>query len=546
MPLSSQKEIINALKTNYILNANDLEVADAYMVCADKQRLDRLINPKKEVIFGRRGTGKTVILKAFTHYINTQLYNGGLHENLAQHAVYINIDKLLPSDGSGSINDLDSSKKTEVLLSKILDIIAKDFEYEFYACDIDSLADPGRLLDLIEEFQKVIRDKSHIIKKITIKETEDKSKHLHGEVSVGVGSNGSSGTSILSIIKSLFSFGATAKKANTKSSSAIIESITSQGYDIQLLSQLIQEIAERFEYDQLYYCIDELTFIDKHVRDLQIYVVQIIKELLFGSRIIAVKAAAHWNLSKLQSRDSDYPRLGMELNEDYTAAFDLDAMFLDNEQEATSYFLELMINQCLLYYSGDTSKIRNALSENILSYLFGENPEQQRFMFQLLICGSHGISRSFCNILDSCIAKMRSTGKSHITYETLFECILHEFTINVSRKNEYESTVLNIFDEHLKKKTSRLVLLQNKDYNANKREIENLVERNYLHQYPSAKIPKEYRNKYKMFTYHLGNYLEVCGNKSKKLTIEQCRLFPDPPDTNSIADYILSFSEIVI
>ena len=134
MSLSTQKEILKALHDNYILNANDISVAEAYDVCANKDRLKKLANPKKEVIFGRRGTGKTIILKAFTHYINSQQYYSDFDEGLRQFAIYINIDDLIPSDELARMSDFDDADKIEVFTTKILNSIKNSFfeQYERY------------------------------------------------------------------------------------------------------------------------------------------------------------------------------------------------------------------------------------------------------------------------------------------------------------------------------------------------------------------------------------------------------------------------------
>ena len=301
-------------------------------------------------------------------------------------------------------------------------------------------------------------------------------KQTNKEVKAGFGiKQGIS--NIIDILKNLFSFQAEAKKSKSSNDTHTTEINQKMGYDFQILSQKMRQIAEMFQYNRLYICIDEFTFIDKNYRDIQIHVAQILKDLFFGSSVITMKAAAHWNISKLQTRNSALPRFGLELNEDYRAAFDLDAMFIENENDAKAYFLELIINQCLLrFLNGDNQKIKESLSENILSFLFGKDDSQQEFMFKFLICGSHGISRSFCNILNQCLDVVYSQNRTHITYETLYDSISHEYNYGVRQKIDYENPLVDVFDSHLTEQKARFFVLKNEEYNSYREHIDELVD----------------------------------------------------------------------
>jgi len=547
MVLSTQKDILKALHDNYILNANDISFVEAYEVCANKERLYKLANPKKEVIFGRRGTGKTIILKAFTHYINSQLYFTDFKESRKQFAVYINIDQLIPSEELAKMSNFDDAAKIEIFTSKILNCVKDSFfeQYERYHninLSIKKIKANDNLADCILEFAEMVENKNEILKRIDITITEDTSSQSNKDSSAGIEIGNS--TNIVDFIKNLFSFRAVAKKSKRRDKSRIREVKPLMGYDFQVLSQKIRKIAELFQYDRLYICVDELTFINKNYRDIQLQIAQILKDLFFGSTIVTMKAAAHWNISKLQSRNNMLPRIGMELNEDYTAAFDLDTMFIENEDDAKSYFLEMIINQCLLHYSnGNNLRIKESLSENILSFLFGNEASHQEFMFKFLICGSHGVSRSFCNILNKCLDNVFLQNRTNITYEILYDSIHEEYNYGVRRKIEYENPLVDIFDSHLTEKKVRFFMLKNQDYNLNKEYIDKLVDKNYMNQYPSAKLPRDQKNTYKMYVYHLGNYLEASGEKDKKRTISEFDLFPTPPHHDNVSDYLLSLSE---
>ena len=62
--------VARAITSGIQLNSDALTFKDCYNVCANKQKIEFLRCNLNQIIYGRRGTGKTTLLKAFTYAVN--------------------------------------------------------------------------------------------------------------------------------------------------------------------------------------------------------------------------------------------------------------------------------------------------------------------------------------------------------------------------------------------------------------------------------------------------------------------------------------------
>ena len=100
----SREKVIQRIKKSIYSNANQLNIEQCYYVCANKQVFDELLKKECQIIFGRRGTGKTTTLKAFTHYVNQVRKE----EHPADSCWYVRLDECIPNSieiVSGALED---------------------------------------------------------------------------------------------------------------------------------------------------------------------------------------------------------------------------------------------------------------------------------------------------------------------------------------------------------------------------------------------------------------------------------------------------------
>ena len=88
--------------------------------------------------------------------------------------------------------------------------------------------------------------------------------------------------------------------------------------DLEEISKCIETLIALLGWKRLYICIDEFTTIDIGVGyTIQPYVAQLLKYLFFKSPHITVKIASVWSMSRMQQRQVNGIRQGLELGQIY-------------------------------------------------------------------------------------------------------------------------------------------------------------------------------------------------------------------------------------
>lgn len=85
-------ERASQILSNLKLTSDNVDMADCYYLCANKQHIVDLLSKDHQIIWGRRGTGKTTLMKAFTYNINYILQDPN------SVAIYIVMAKVIPTE----------------------------------------------------------------------------------------------------------------------------------------------------------------------------------------------------------------------------------------------------------------------------------------------------------------------------------------------------------------------------------------------------------------------------------------------------------------
>ncbi|MCL2222094.1 MAG: hypothetical protein FWC20_07655 [Oscillospiraceae bacterium] len=109
----SNDELIAKIERALQLNANNMNFIDCFHLCAKKSNLVSLMSNEHQIVFGRRGTGKTVTFKAFTHYINE------VQENKCLVAWYSRLDSIIPTKVEIA-NGVDENEIIAIAIKKYL------------------------------------------------------------------------------------------------------------------------------------------------------------------------------------------------------------------------------------------------------------------------------------------------------------------------------------------------------------------------------------------------------------------------------------------
>ena len=97
----NQEKIESILNNYLIINSNADTFYNCYYKCANKKRIEELFSQKNhQIIFGRRGTGKTTLFKALYYYANY-----GLSFNSSIKCVYIDMEDVVPDNNEIRTNN---------------------------------------------------------------------------------------------------------------------------------------------------------------------------------------------------------------------------------------------------------------------------------------------------------------------------------------------------------------------------------------------------------------------------------------------------------
>lgn len=507
----------NILNKNLKINSNNESNEMCYFRCANKEKLNDLYERKDhEIIFGRRGTGKTTLLRSFTHYVN-EIKNFDSN-NPTCYAIYINMEDVVPDT-----NEINSSDNNSYIIETYRKLLIKLYD-EFYKlwellgktnnyynnCYNDK--ELGDITDNLANLDDIIRNGcENPIKQTANKFSSsifEKSKNIFSKAEIKFSSNKRTtlGSGIL--------FGSNRKKATATKESITTSLEYSYTLDISLIRDVIEQIVDNFKFDCLYICIDEFTFVDKGLDEtIQPNIAQMIKDTFFRNKHISVKITSLWSRNEMQSRSvNNIKRIGIEVGEDISRGIDLDTIFSNNDY-AISFFKKLIVNVIRLdsneknHFNDDYENSSLKFTNYVLNQLFSKEA------FSLLVCASQGIPRVFCDILVSSIKSRKHSTYDKISPQIVFETSINHFKQETRKKIENSDPLVIQIDDYVTENKQRILMIPINNYVENKSKINNLVDKNYIHQFPSETISRSIRNKYKIFLVHYGNYLESLGIK---------------------------------
>lgn len=142
--------VARAITSGIQLNSDALTFKDCYNVCANKQKIEFLRCNLNQIIYGRRGTGKTTLLKAFTYAVNNNGCNFVPFHFDKEQAFYCQMDRYVSSREVQAVNK--TKDRAYLCIVKLLKDLNEWFiNYATNAtvspCDENKIIDTLSLLD---------------------------------------------------------------------------------------------------------------------------------------------------------------------------------------------------------------------------------------------------------------------------------------------------------------------------------------------------------------------------------------------------------------
>ena len=492
-------ECAEQIQRNIKFSSDNADFNECYWLCANKQHIEDLKTKNHQVIWGRRGTGKTTLQKAFVYEINA------IQGKPDEVAFYVMMARMIPTDEEISMVTDNSALALYVFMKLIHELqsqIAQQFDFRNSTMEHEQEEKFLRAyLDLNESlslYQAGIQGGE-----VSIDNSDTTETKREAGTDIAVKSSGS-----LNILRAALELIRKNSKTQSTKQSMSIKGKISFKIETQKIEEYIRTMLESLGISLAYICLDEYSEIDKvSTHSIQSNVAQLIKQVFFKNILFSVKIATIWNNSKLHMRGGN--RLsGIEYKQDIFPGPDLDTMFMSSNTEVVSYFKSVLVNTYCMDNEYDHAE-RQALADYIETFIFGKTGLRH------LICGSQGVSRSFVILVKTYLQQFLQERNHVVKLGKVYEMIKQQYMEDVRNKIPYFS-VYRVINEYVAKTLRRYFLIKREDYDRCKDLIKYLAARGVYTQLPGHSTNREIRDDYKLFVIHYGNYLDAIESDGYK------------------------------
>ena len=483
----------NKILLNYLRETSDgISFYDCFRLCASKENLDALARPISQVVWGRRGTGKTTLLKAFSYRINNIVSKDSI-------AFYIMMSKISPTaEEIKSIHNHDIDLTIYIfkkLLMKVCVFIGEQYEQKEASL---SWKARSQFID----YYYLLEDAVSIGTEVLVSASKTSNSESTSEKDKGFSLSSELTSDKSTIFRPKLFFSSFRKKALTKKINKEIRFYV----NTEFVHNTITKMLDLLSIKHIYLCLDEFSDIDKIEStakySIQSQLAQLVKQTFLKSPYFSVKIAAVWNDSKIHDRSINRNQ-GLEYKEDIFEGPDLDIMFLDDNDEALKFFKEIIVNTYLLSKTETISdNEKQALMDAIIDKIFGEDH------FRHIVCGSQGIARCFAVLALEYINRS-SREKGKLGFDQVFQLIIDQYLDNVRNRIPYALDIPQAVNEYVNNNDIRYFLINKKDYDRCEHVIKYLASKNYFMQFPGHKTDRIIRDHYKLFLLNYGNFLDA-------------------------------------
>jgi len=317
--------------------------------------------------------------------------------------------------------------------------------------------------------------------------------------------------------------------------------------DLAEIRKLILSIVGVLQIKTLYIIVDEWMELDKNTpSSIQAIFAQLLKEVFFNHKLMAVKIASIWHQTTLYDKKDMEKSKGIELGHDIQLGANLDTTFLSGEKEIFEFCKELLFKRLVYIHKPlGAIKLESGLVDNLfIIEIFDNIPN-----FKAFIAASHGIPRDLMKIFQKCSLRIkRDFEKECIDYTLISEVAKDLYRLHKRKTIDPNSTaqmMLRRINEYLENTGKRLFLVKNDDV-VKSRALRKLVDEELVHQIPSGMTHRSIRDTHKAYHIDYGNYVDWIEAQKKALTdiLDESILAEFPDDFMSdVESYVIPVVE---
>jgi len=451
--------------------------------------IPQLINNNNQIVYGRRGTGKTHIFKVISSELSHDKNNA---------IVYIDA-RTLGSTSQFSDPNIPIKIRCFSLFQDILGVICNDL-MEFIIENPSSKSEIA--LDKLTELMNIVTEpmKKYVEDLVSTRElnkSQDKASINYG-IKKGVPSITGS-------------MDEDAAKENEKSTTYKIS--CEEKINFPQLHYLLKDILDKLNAS-LYLLIDEWSSLPF---DIQPYLAEFFKRSFIINPQIILKIAALEYRSNFQ-KNLEHDVIGFEFGGEISTILDLDDYYVydRNPKSIASFFSEMILKHLNIElpaeYLSQTYKINS--NEDFTSKMFTE-----KSIFVELVRASEGVARDLINIFTSAFFDSQRKDRNNIDKKSVLEAAQQWFEKdkNVNLDEKLQNVLKKIIREVIGTKKARSFLLP-KELEKNPI-IQKLFDLRVLHLMQRGYADKDNPGtRYNIYTLDYGTYVDLIGTSNKPQT----------------------------
>jgi hypothetical protein len=468
-----------------------------------KPLIDLLLTEDHQVIFGRRGTGKTHALRYAAEWIDRQ-------PDAA--AIYLDMKRVGANDIVGN-SRVPLDEQASRLLVDVLGALHSGLLALVVDHDVaDGSPESDLRLAILEDLARVITD---------LRVEGDVETSLEGSVEKE-GSREAKRSASLGWPLALHLGSETRDGVSAKEGRRHVVSYRGQPrvfVSFGAVTDRIEALIARTELRRLWILIDEWNEVPVPLQPL---LADLLKRSLFSIPSVTVKIGAVGGRAYLVAEREDGSQLGIEVGSDTTTALDLDQflVFGHDNSRARAFFATLFFQHLRFLAKGDFAI---AEPSDLVESLFASPA-----IFEELVRASGSVPRDAIHILRSSIA---ASGEGPLSLRAVTAGIRTAFRSDKYRSmqgNRPGSLLRYIYEQYLRASRTRMFLLAEAD--ASDKLVRYLHDRRLVHLIDHGIAPTREAQLHDVFAVDYGAYLELLNPSISGIPAlsELHRIPPDP------------------
>jgi hypothetical protein len=480
----------------------------------DTGHLQLLRNPDWQVVYGRRGTGKTFLLGVLQEEAAPSLAESRIM------SVFVTAQDCLVSPVGRQVPDTIRALGyfqtfIEILTTRVLDSVDRLVTDSSFLDTV--IGRRHHLLDRILQLQYDLLEAAQegtpvlAYSSYEVKRQADRASRRSGTAALGVGAKaGINGQSVNAAA-------ALATERSSSSSAAVTAQYEAGAVPrFAVVRRKLIELLQILEVRHLNILVDEWSTLDPTGSlMLQPLFAEYAKRSFAGSPLISVKIATNRYQTRLSNRGSGREYTGLEVGADVFEAVNLDRVMLDSSD--LEHFFELLLYKRLLHRerSLEVFEVRNSgrPDEQFVLSMF-----RDRRTFAELVRGSEGIPRNLLILINDLVRRRSQGADRQWSMADVQRCI-RERSLDGQYDIEYHSEASQLLSQGIRETVlhagSRLFLVDKAMKDGLDRVLVELLEKRMIHEYPRLDIPSRIRSTHLAFLVDYGLWLDWKRDSSR-------------------------------